>query len=84
MCSVSVADVSRALSLSPRNFCHDVFDLCVFSGPYVSFSIFVCATYHTLFILSPLSVERVFAALICAALLFAARVNNSSADNPFP
>ena len=28
--------------------------------------------------------QRVFAALICAALLFAARVNNSSADNPFP
>ena len=28
---------------------------------------------------SPLSIERVFAALI-----FAARVNNNSADNPFP
>ena len=32
----------------------------------------------------PLSMERVFAALIFAALLFVARVNNSSADHPFP
>ena len=32
----------------------------------------------------PLSMERVFAALICAALLFVARVNNTSAGNPFP
>ena len=28
--------------------------------------------------------ERVLAALLLAALLFAARVNNSSADKPFP
>ena len=35
-------------------------------------------------LLSPLSMERVLAPLLFAALLFAARVNNSSADNPFP
>ena len=34
--------------------------------------------------LSPLSMERVLVALLFAALLFAARANNSSADNPFP
>ena len=33
---------------------------------------------------SPLSMERVLAALLFAAVLFAACVNNSSADNPFP
>ena len=33
---------------------------------------------------SPISMGRVFAAMNFAALLFAARVNNSSADNPFP
>ena len=31
-----------------------------------------------------ISMERVLAALLFAALLFAGRVNNSSADNPFP
>ena len=38
----------------------------------------------TLLLLSRLSKERVLAALLLAALLFAARVNNISADNPFP
>ena len=36
-----------------------------------------------LIVLRPLSMERVFAALIFAVLLFAARANDSSADNPF-
>ena len=31
----------------------------------------------------PFSMERVYAALIFVALLFAARVNNNGADNPF-
>ena len=31
-----------------------------------------------------ISMERVLAALLFAELLFAGRVNNSSADNPFP
>ena len=35
-------------------------------------------------VLSRLSMERVLDALLLAALLFAARVNNSSADRPFP
>ena len=34
--------------------------------------------------LSRLSMERVLYALLLAALLLAARVNNSSADKPFP
>ena len=34
--------------------------------------------------MSRLSMERVFAALLLAALLFATCVNNSSADKPFP
>ena len=34
--------------------------------------------------LSRLSMERVLDALLLAALLFAARVNKSSADKPFP
>ena len=41
-------------------------------------------TLHGKRALSRLSMERVLDALLLAALLFAARVNKSSADKPFP